>query len=46
MTSLWRWEEEVHMWALLRWQRPGLLQLKCVRLTLSPGDLVKVQILT
>lgn len=46
MTSLGEWEDKFQMWVLLRWQRLGFLQLKCICLTLSPGDLVKIQILT
>ena len=46
MTSLGGCEDKFQMWALLRWQRLGFLQLKCICLALSPGDLVKIQILT
>ena len=46
MTSLGEWEDKFQMQVLLRWQRLGFLQLKCICLTLSPGDLVKIQILT
>lgn len=46
MASLGGWEDKVQMWALLRWQRLGFLQLKCMCLALSAGNLIKIQILT
>lgn len=32
--------------SLLKWQRPGLLRLKCIQLTLPLEELVTIQILT